>query len=336
MSAFPDANHSGIYDVGDLRLPRALVSPGPVHFVLGALARRPESAALDDETDRARVHLRLTLDAPQPDRVHVDALQRNVRRSFREVLAELRKTGWRFEADGLSPWVAAIHGSTSAGFEDLDAAEMFARCIVHYDGIPHAMPHHEWVKREFRSWNHESQANFAHLFIDWYDRDWYRDLPGIPAALVWLESKRRFLKRWTVELRDKPEPPSDDARHFEPRVYAALAEAKDALVRATEPPPPNPQYPDLNRSLWSGTRQQLLAEVAELSQAAGPIPYLGLDEAQKELGLPGPARWTSQLVLRSLNLAQTWTDQRVEGRPELDAAFSKLQRAAEDGFGWSW
>lgn len=245
-------------------------SPDAAPFVLSAVADLLKTGRDRLVVERALKHVFLSVDAPVGNFAHVTAGDV----TFRDFVYGL--DAW---AGRLSPHVQSITRDTAHAF-DFEPTEFYRRVVQIYDvDYSNFMPYAPSVKRTFLTDDPVERKNFGHLFLAWYDRDWYREkTPGAREAVDWLKSLRRYLAQYVVvPRRDPADVP--DAGSLQGALIEALSEAVDAVSARVGTSPYVPHLSEAKRQLERALRldageRDTLAEVLAVLQLPAPRALL--------------------------------------------------------------
>ncbi|MCC6338309.1 MAG: hypothetical protein IT380_30480 [Myxococcales bacterium] len=285
-------------------------------LVLSAIAHLLRTEGKRLTVERALKHLFISVDEPV---TFVTAEGR----SFRDFVYQLPRWEGR-----LSPYVGAIHTDTAHAF-DFEPQDFYHRVVLTYDvDWSNFMPYAPKVKRDFLTDDPVERRNFGHLYIAWYDRDGYRDRPGVREALAWLKSIRRYLAQHTVVGRPTPaEPPSLAA--LEGELLEAMSAVSEALC--AHPAVREPGTPFFS---WFDELGWLLGPPSQ-----SPQLHPHLLEVLAALRLPAP-----RLAFLWRIVGMHWLMFTVAPRPSayeghraaLEGPLQRLRAATEAALAWAW
>ncbi len=189
-------------------------------FVLSGLACLTQTITDTSEVTRALKHLRVSIDAPRPDFVHVRVQHEDRVLSFREGLALL--------PDQRLASVAARIVTTDEGVFRFDPAEAFAKVVAVYAiDWSNFMPYAPSVRAHFMTDPRPRQEQFLRAFLRLYEEGTdVTGLAGAEAAAGWLRSIRVCTDQHTLVLRPPQSLPALD------RLEGDLREALGVLTEA--------------------------------------------------------------------------------------------------------
>lgn len=295
-------------------------SPEDAPFVLSAVAHLLRTGRDRLAVERALKHVFLSVDAPVGNFTHVTAGDE----TFRDFVFGL--DAW----DGrLSPHVASLTCDTAHAF-DFEPQEFYRRVVQVYDvDYSNFMPYAPSVKRTFLTDDPVQRKNFGHLFLAWYDRDWYREkTPGAREAVEWLKGLRRYLAQHVVVPR-RPPAQAPDAGALEGELIEALAAALDAVSTRVGDAPHVPYLSEAKRQLEHALRL-----------APRPGDH-GSDTFEKVLGvlqLPAPRALLFRRVAaarEALRYRDSW-QLPADDAAAVTPAVARLATATDACLRWAW
>ncbi len=106
----------------------------------------------------------------------------------------------------LSRYFTYITLNTAEAFE-FNPKECYERVIPHYEGLPHAWTHHEYLKKEYMNLPEWEQKDLCHTLIDYFSSHIQEpDIEKKREAYEWLKSVRKY-KRLIILGKSAPTTP---------------------------------------------------------------------------------------------------------------------------------
>lgn len=304
----------------DSPLHAVMHSPEHAPFVLSAVAHLLRNERDRLAVERALKHVFLSVDEPIGNFAHVTAGEQ----SFRDFVYGLDAWNGR-----LSPHVASITRDTAHAF-DFEPREFYQRVVQVYDvDYSNFMPYAPSVKRTFLTDDPVQRKNFGHLFLAWYDRDWYREkTPGAREAVEWLRGLRRYLAQHVVVPR---RPPADapGVGALEGDVLEALSASLAAISARVGDSPYRPYLSDAKRQL---------EDALSLDRQPDDRPPDTFADVLELLQLPKPRTQFFRRIAAARVLLQrrsSWelsSDDAASVTPALD----RLEAATNACVTWAW
>jgi hypothetical protein len=202
-----------------------LTQEDTIPAIVGAVAQALATTPRGDDEDRRLVRALVSVDAPTGDRVWLSAERGGRDISLRDAVEAIEQGGWSLEHDGFAPWCAALRPEFVGAF-DVDPVEVWERCLPHYRGFLHAWTDQHTARAHYKRWPRERQSAFEHEYMLYADNNRsFAERHGVAAdaglqeAAAWLRSKRRYVFRWTIVVRDEPAERPAWLRRVEPALH---------------------------------------------------------------------------------------------------------------------